>query len=84
MDDMYHEGSYLLTTKTPKNYIGLTQFSTGEGQFDDASADPSGAATPMSTTDGAPATKKQRKNAAGMSKKAKLAKARLAVVDGNV
>ena len=56
---------------------------TGEGQFDDASAEPSGAATPMST-DGAPATKKQRKNAAGMSKKAKLAKARLAVVDGNV
>lgn len=57
---------------------------TGEGQFDDASADPSGAATPMSTDGhGAPA-KKQRKNAAGMSKKAKLAKARLAVIDGDV
>ena len=56
---------------------------TGEGQFDDASADPSGAATPMST-DGAPAMKKQRKNAAGMSKKAKAVKQRLAVIDGDV
>lgn len=63
----------------------LTQFIIGEGQFDDASADPSGAATPMSTdAPGAPATKKQRKNAASMNKKAKLAKARLAVIDGDV
>jgi DNA helicase INO80 len=57
----------------------------GEGQFDDASADPSGAATPMSTdATGAPAAKKQRKNAAGMSKKAKAVKQRLAVIDGDV
>jgi hypothetical protein len=36
------------------------------------------------STDGAPTAKKQRKNAAGMTKKAKLAKARLAVIDGDV
>jgi DNA helicase INO80 len=63
----------------------LTYISTGEGQFDDASADPSGAATPLDTdAPGAPSAKKQRKNAAGMTKKAKLAKARLAVIDGDV
>jgi hypothetical protein len=42
----------------------------------------------MSTADasGAPAAKKQRKNAAagGMSKKAKTVKQRLAVIDGDV
>lgn len=87
MDDMYHEGSYPTSPSEPiisegRKYANIN--TTGEGQFDDASADPSGAATPMSTDGhGAPA-KKQRKNAAGMSKKAKLAKARLAVIDGDV
>lgn len=58
---------------------------TGEGQFDDASADPSGAATPLTDGPGAPsAAKKQRKNAAGMTKKAKTVKQRLAVIDGDV
>lgn len=57
-------------------------FTPGEGQFDDASADPSGAATPMSTD--APVAKKQRKNAAGMTKKAQTVKQRLAVIDGDV
>ena len=38
----------------------------------------------MPTTDGAPAAKKPRKNAAGMTKKAKAVKQRLAVIDGDV
>jgi hypothetical protein len=50
----------------------------GEGHFDDVSAKPSGAATPVSTADGPPA--KRRK---GMSKKAKTLKQRLAVADGS-
>jgi DNA helicase INO80 len=74
----------LLQISRREKFEHVLTHNTGEGQFDDASADPSGAATPMSTTDGAPATKKQRKNAAGISKKVKLAKARLAVVDGDV
>ncbi|KAM0719242.1 hypothetical protein Q7P37_005147 [Cladosporium fusiforme] len=56
----------------------------GEGQFDDASADPSGAATPLTDGPGAPSAKKQRKNAAGLTKKAKTVKQRLAVIDGDV
>ena len=86
MDDMYHEGeltdSFPQSTSTRRaNDIRII----GEGQFDDASADPSGAATPMSVdATGAPAAKKQRKNAAGMSKKAKAVKQRLAVIDGDV
>jgi DNA helicase INO80 len=56
-----------------------TDFSIlGEGHFDDVSAKPSGAATPVSTADGPPA--KRRK---GMSKKAKTLKQRLAVADGS-
>jgi DNA helicase INO80 len=51
---------------------------TGEGNFDDNSAKPSGAATPVSIADGPPA--KRRK---GISKKAKTLKQRLAVADGS-
>jgi len=45
----------------------------GEGHFDDASAKPSGAATPV---EGLPPKKKR------ISKKAKTAKQRLAIADG--
>lgn len=76
MDDMYHEGESPL----PAHGLGLLvlTFSTGEGTFDDqASHDPSGAATPTSTAEGPPAKKR-------MSKKAKTVKQRLAVIDGDI
>jgi DNA helicase INO80 len=52
------------------NYV-----TTGEGHFDDLSAKPSGAATPI---EGPPPKKKR------VSKKAKTAKQRLAIADGQV
>ena len=52
---------------------------TGEGKFEDASNEASGAATPMSSMDGPPAKKRK-----GLSKKAKTVKQRLAVIDGEV
>ncbi|KAI7519137.1 hypothetical protein KC316_g20241, partial [Hortaea werneckii] len=53
-----------------------------EGKFEDnnASHDPSGAATPTSNAEGPPAKKKK----GGLSKKAKTVKQRLAVIDGEV
>ncbi|RFU25222.1 hypothetical protein B7463_g11112, partial [Scytalidium lignicola] len=60
----------------------------GEGHFDDGSNRPSGAATPVGVGDGAlpgPKGKKPRKNAAvGGGKRAKTAKQRLAIADGDV
>jgi chromatin-remodeling ATPase INO80 len=50
----------------------------GEGHFDDVSAKPSGAATPVSAID-APGPKKKGK---GTSKKAKTVKQRLQIIDG--
>ncbi len=54
----------------------------GEGHFDDASAKPSGAATPISVPDAPAPGGKRRKG--GLSKKAKTIKQRLAVADGQV
>jgi DNA helicase INO80 len=54
--------------------------STGEGHFDDGSNKASGAATPVHNPDSK--AKKQKKS--GGSKKAKTAKQRLAMVDGDV
>lgn len=76
MDDMYHEGEQasdsLLCLYDNANY------DPGEGKFEDnASHEPSGAATPI---DAEPAAKKRK----GMSKKAKTVKQRLAVIDGEV
>jgi DNA helicase INO80 len=58
----------------------------GEGHFDDGSNRPSGAATPIPAAgDGpGPKGKKPRKNAAAGGKKAKTAKQRLAMADGDV
>jgi len=57
----------------------------GEGHFDDGSAKPSGTSTPIGAGEGAPKGKKPRKNAAaGGGKKAKTAKQRLAMADGDV
>lgn len=53
----------------------------GEGHFDDGSNRPSGAATPI-PGDAAPKGKKPRKSGGG--KKAKTAKQRLAMADGDV
>lgn len=52
----------------------------GEGHFEDASAKPSGAATPVSTGE-TPGPKKGPRGGRGVSKKAKTAKQRLAIVD---
>ena len=53
---------------------------SGEGKFEDnASHEPSGAATPVSAMEGPPAKKRK-----GISKKAKTVRQRLAVVDGEV
>ena len=58
---------------------------TGEGKFEDnASHEPSGAATPISNVDGPPAAKKAKTAKGGLSKKAKTVKQRLAVIDGEV
>ena len=60
----------------------LTCFVIGEGHFDDGSNRPSGAATPIPTGDASgPKGKKPRKSGA---KKAKTAKQRLAMADGDV
>lgn len=74
LDDMYHEGKSPITHPQPPDCL-LTHI-TGEGHFDQ-SEKPSGAATPVPE---APAGKKKK----GLSKKAKTAKQRLAVADGEV
>jgi DNA helicase INO80 len=58
--------------------IRSTNYVSGEGHFD-TSEKPSGASTPLPNAD-APAGKRRK----GMTKKAKTAKQRLAVADGQV
>ncbi|KIW76047.1 hypothetical protein Z517_10792 [Fonsecaea pedrosoi CBS 271.37] len=53
----------------------------GEGHFEDASAKPSGAATPVSAPETAAGPKRGPRGGRGVSKKAKTAKQRLAIVD---
>ncbi|KAH7122455.1 SNF2 family N-terminal domain-containing protein [Dendryphion nanum] len=55
----------------------------GEGHFDESNK-PSGAATPVPTTDGPNPGPGKGKRKGGMSKKAKTAKQRLAVADGEI
>lgn len=79
LDEMYHEG------KSSSCHILYNHFAhllLGEGHFDE-SAKPSGAATPIPVPTEAPPGPggKRRK---GLSKKAKTAKQRLAVADGEV
>jgi chromatin-remodeling ATPase INO80 len=88
LDDMYHEGMpgpslCSLTTPILSLSTHLTTFS-GEGNFDDASAKPSGAATPVSSAEGtgnAPKKGPGSRGGKGVSKKAKTAKQRLAIID---
>ena len=74
MDDMYHEGESIRSID-----VDDADDATGEGRFEDASHEASGAATPLSAIDGPPAKKRK-----GLSKKAKTVKQRLAVIDGEV
>lgn len=76
LDDMYHEGKL-----SPSESIIQTRTNkfAGEGHFDQ-SEKPSGAATPVPGAE-TPAGSKKKK---GLSKKAKTAKQRLAVADGEV
>jgi DNA helicase INO80 len=77
LDDMYHEGSSFLSLPDNGRVREANFGAIGEGHFEDNSAKPSGAATPVS---GIQPPAKRRK---GMSKKAKTLKQRLAVADGS-
>ena len=55
----------------------------GEGHFDDGSAKPSGAATPMDSDAPGPAPPKRGPRGGRGSKKAKTVKQRLAIIDGS-
>lgn len=80
LDDMYHEGELAMSPVDDWDKgRGNTDCVTGEGNFD-MSEKPSGAATPVSIGDGGPPGKKRK----GLSKKAKTAKQRLAVADGEI
>jgi DNA helicase INO80 len=79
LDDMYHEGKDGLASHCSSQ--AATDYTVGEGNFD-TSEKPSGAATPVSAVEGAPGPGKRRKG--GMSKKAKTARQRLAVADGQI
>lgn len=77
LDDMYHEGEYWIV---PTVHNVFANRYAGEGHFDE-SAKPSGAATPVPGAETPPGGKKRK---GGLSKKAKTAKQRLAVADGEV
>ncbi|KAJ5176604.1 Chromatin-remodeling ATPase [Penicillium canariense] len=95
MDDMYHEGKAPCPCFTRvSRWLTDDLYSTGEGNFDDASAKPSGTATPMSDNlDTPPAAaaaavpaKRGRGRGgskAGTSKRAKTMKERLRLIDGD-
>jgi DNA helicase INO80 len=61
----------------------ISNIRTGEGHFDE-SAKASGAATPVPNGEGPPGAPGSKKGKKGLSKKAKTAKQRLAVADGEV
>jgi DNA helicase INO80 len=61
----------------------LANINAGEGHFDE-SAKASGAATPVPNAEGPPGAAGIKKGKKGLSKKAKTAKQRLAVADGEV
>jgi DNA helicase INO80 len=78
LEDLYHEGKL---ESIPQTWNSANHH-TGEGHFDDGSNRPSGAATPIPGTEAAgPKGKKPRKSG---GKKAKTAKQRLAMADGDV
>ncbi|KAJ5104986.1 Helicase C-terminal [Penicillium alfredii] len=89
LDDMYHEGKPDVSTIFDLQGA-VTDFcvSTGEGNFDDASAKPSGAATPMSENVEPPSSTPAKRGRGrgpgkGTSKRAKTTKERLRLIDGD-
>lgn len=90
LDDMYHEGepAPCFDDHTPPEIKILTAYhQSGEGHFDDLSAKPSGAATPVSAVD-LPTKSGAKKGPGsrggkGTSKKAKSVKERLRVIDAD-
>lgn len=95
LDDMYHEGRFppfaVIVIPLVKSILTISII-TGEGNFDDASAKPSGAATPVSTAEnlgtpsaGTPVAKRGRGRGGGKgtSKRAKTTKERLRLIDGD-
>jgi chromatin-remodeling ATPase INO80 len=78
LDDMYHEGKEHECDGGQVRRRVLTS-ALGEGHFEDASAKPSGAATPVSAVDGPPPGAKTKGR--GVSKKAKTVQERLRVID---
>jgi len=83
LDDMYHEGK--LDDADREHMTVLLTSDEGEGHFEDASAKPSGAATPVSVVDVVPAggKKKGARGGRGISKKAKTVQERLRVIDAD-
>jgi DNA helicase INO80 len=79
LDDMYHEGELDDVATVNK----IANILPGEGHFDE-SAKASGAATPIPNGEGAAGAPGSKKGKKGLSKKAKTAKQRLAVADGEV
>ena len=78
LDEMYHEG------KVFSVQVGYqsSNLALGEGHFEDASARPSGAATPVPGPEAAASgEKKGPRGGKGVSKKAKTVKERLRVID---
>lgn len=74
-----------LTPRAKPTYR-FSDFIIGEGHFDDVSAKPSGAATPVSGEVIPPSSalgKKRSKTAKGPSKRAKTTKERLRLIDGD-
>ena len=79
LEDLYHEGRCPFSSIDDREN-GMLTVLIGEGHFDDGSNRPSGAATPV-PGEGGPKAKKTRKVG---GKKAKTAKQRLAMADGDV
>jgi len=71
------------------SYTNISLLLPGEGNFDDASAKPSGAATPMSENVDSPAAATPAKRGRGRgpgkgtTKRAKTTKERLRLIDGD-
>lgn len=85
LDDMYHEGMFIHFDFICLGLVLIGLLPIGEGHFDDASAKPSGAATPVDAGDNgtAPDNKGRKgRGGKGSSKKAKTTKQRLAFIDG--
>jgi DNA helicase INO80 len=80
LEDLYHEGM----SDQLYFFDEANNFFTGEGHFDDGSNRPSGAATPIPGMSGEAPLGAKGKKPRKVGKKAKTAKQRLAMADGDV